>query len=129
MGGYYGNSKMLHSYAAGLFDGEGCIGIYFGGHGAVRVVSLVNTNLKVIQEFKKKYGGNIKSLSLKGKLGTKPQYSWTLGDKKKIQKFLVCMNNYLRIKRKEANVMRAEVAGLVSTDWAAEELRRLKHHV
>ena len=128
MGGYYNNNKMTHAYAGGFFDGEGSIGIYFGVHGAVRILAISHTNVKVLKQFKNKYGGRITKVKLTAShLGKKPIYQWVLGKKSKIQNFLKRVQKYLIVKAQESNTMRAEIAGLVDTKYAANELRRLKH--
>lgn len=50
------------AWAAGFFDGEGCIGIYNrGGNSYCRNVTVVNTDIRPLVKFRDMFGGSINS--------------------------------------------------------------------
>lgn len=71
------------AYVAGLLDGEGTVGFTRSRNGGRKVfvprVSIVNTNLELLEALRKVFGGWIGLLSGR-KSGWKRAYSWTLAN-------------------------------------------------
>ena len=112
-------------YFAGFFDGDGSMGIYYGGKGAVRMCIATNTYLPVLELYMDKYGGRINDkLPIRGQ--RKKCYQWTIGAKAAIRTFLEDIEPHLVEKKIQAQVMLGEVNGLIFTDDAAAVLRELK---
>lgn len=58
-------------YLSGFFDGEGCVVI--GNNGSIQL-RVINTNLKILELFKKTFGG---SIGKRKQIVNKPQYVWS----------------------------------------------------
>ena len=72
------------AWAAGFFDGEGCVGIYphkthTGGNYQLRL-SVINTDHSAVLKFRRMFVGTIRPRSRKGALGTKPCWVWEAND-------------------------------------------------
>jgi hypothetical protein len=91
-------------YAAGFFDGEGCVNITV--RGKFRQVSLrvmiVNTDEWILKELQLQYGGNLMT-PRKLKQGWKPTRQLSLTGKVAID-FLHKIYPFLRIKRRQAEL-------------------------
>jgi hypothetical protein len=59
-------------YAAGFFDGEGCVQVGKNGSISVRIT---NTNLQTLEEFQRKFGGTVLP---RRQRANKPQYVWSV---------------------------------------------------
>jgi len=102
-------SKMTASYLAGFIDGEGYLGIVKNNVTRLTdecryypTIKVANTNPTIIYFLKNSFGGylNIK----KRKLPWKDVYTWeTKG--RQMEKFLKKIYPYLRMKRKQAEVL------------------------
>lgn len=103
-------------YIAGLFDGEGTIGLYKKKDNKIKnrsyyyhtLVCLVNTNREVMEWMAKKLEINHHCVSRrKGKMKKtwSKCYVWFLGGLKDIIYFLSIVIPYLRIKRKQAELL------------------------
>lgn len=90
-------------YAAGFVDGEGCIGFAKTRTSIFPRVLVTNTNLEILNEFKKKWGGDIKPLSLK-KDNWKQGYYWRISWAKAVN-FLSDIEPYLKIKNRQAHAV------------------------
>jgi hypothetical protein len=90
------------AYVAGLVDGEGSIGFTkVGAHRSwVPRVSITNTNLDVLEDIGKKFGGYIVPLSQR-KEGWKQGYSWLILNSSAVS-FIDLIYPWLRIKREQA---------------------------
>jgi intein/homing endonuclease len=66
-------------YAAGFFDGEGCINVSSCRKTILIRTLVVNTNLTILEMFKEKWGGDIYS-NKKGKEHWKQAYTWRLSN-------------------------------------------------
>ena len=65
-------------YAAGFFDGEGCVNCSSTKKGSPFIRTLVvNTNLEVLEKFKEVWGGDI-SKNYRSKENWKQAYTWRL---------------------------------------------------
>jgi len=90
-------------YAAGFVDGEGCIGFAKTRTSIFPRVLVTNTNLEILNEFKEKWGGDIKPLSLR-KDNWKQGYYWRISWAKAVN-FLSDIEPYLKIKNRQAHAV------------------------
>lgn len=106
-------SKLTAAYIAGFVDGEGYIGLirnkgrqmfrridYY-----VAVLKVGNTNKDIIYWLKNSFGGTIWIRNPKDNQNKKIAYLWTL-DNKNLIPFLDKIYPYLRIKRKQVEIVR-----------------------
>lgn len=97
------------AYVAGLFDGEGCVSIYYtteprnGKSYHNMHVRIANTDLAVLEWVQERFGGKIHQNQPGGKGGTRPGYvlQWS---NKSIVPFLATILPYLIIKREAAEI-------------------------
>lgn len=83
-------SALDASYAAGFFDGEGCVAIYeraarHSGEGAVSpnfyvTVNMTNTHLGVLQHIRERIGGTVANF-VRGKGKRRATYRWIASSK------------------------------------------------
>ena len=102
-------------YAAGFFDGEGCVRIQRGSHPSGKVyytlhVIVVNTYLPVLQEFQRAFGGVVKARQ-KVKAHWKQGYMWRVCSRDALA-FLQVIRPHLREKQKQADIAIAFQAGM-----------------
>ena len=130
---------MDNKYIAGYFDGEGSIGLYrslgstdpryLSGRKSpswVRTVGISNTYLPTLRELYSEFGGSLRIL--KETDGHKKRiYSWTIGSKDSIARFLSKIVPHLREKGPQAQLMLSIIAGKVDEFEAAIKLKELKH--
>ena len=91
----------IYSYTAGLFDGEGCITLFYNGEAnypTVRAI-LSNTDYNLIEFMKNTFGGYI-SIRKKAKKTHKQSWNWYVGNTDKVIKFLELIYPYLKNKDK-----------------------------
>lgn len=93
---------MNHHYAAGFFDGEGCVGVTYirQGNGIpyyIVSVKIANTVRSVLEEFKEQWGGSIFRLAGGRKGNRKPAWYWRVAAQK-AKRFILDVRPYLRIK-------------------------------
>jgi hypothetical protein len=90
-------------YAAGFFDGEGCVNCATnrGGSPFVRIL-IVNTNLEVLERFKETWGGDINK-NYKSKEHWKQAYTWRLSHTS-AGLFLEEILPYLIVKKKQSEL-------------------------
>lgn len=94
---------MNRQYAAGFVDGEGCINFAKTKSNIFPRVLVTNTNIEILNEFKNKWGGDIKQLSLR-KDNWKQGYSWRICWSKAVE-FLSDIEPYLKIKKHQAHAV------------------------
>jgi hypothetical protein len=94
---------MNRQYAAGFVDGEGCIGFAKTRSSIFPRIIVTNTNLEILNEFKEKWGGDIKPLSLRKK-NWKQGYYWRVSWSKAVD-FLSDIEPYLKIKKMQAHAV------------------------
>lgn len=101
--------NLLHAYAAGLFDGEGCVYIGKTQRSGRRLpcyrmfckISMTNDNaIKLLHEH---WGGHYGVNKANVPKNYKPLYNWTV-PAKKAAKFLLDVLPYLRIKHEQARL-------------------------
>jgi len=90
-------------YAAGFFDGEGCVNFSRVRTSIFPRILVVNTNLEVLQEFQKKFGGDISKLS-RAKNSWKVAYQWRLSWATAVD-FLEKIYPYLKIKTQQVETV------------------------
>lgn len=94
------------SYAAGFFDGEGCVQIYSRNRGRGQIeyinkVSIGNTDFEVLEWFQAKFGGRVGNQ----RAGVnKPIKYWTATNKV-AHEFLMAVEPYLKVKRDQAQIV------------------------
>lgn len=104
-------SKQTAAYIAGFIDGEGYIGIItdknrinFRRNDSYKtVLKIANTNKDIIQWFKNSFGGYLEHRTMKE--NQKDAYCWTI-EGKNLQPFLDKVSPYLRIKKKQAEIIK-----------------------
>ena len=89
------------AYVAGLFDGEGSVGLSKNRNRYYPVVEITNTNLEVLREVQARFGGSINSKGIGNKKSWKAAYSWRMAWSRAVR-FLKAIFPYLRIKRNQA---------------------------
>jgi len=131
---------MIHDeYAAGLFDGEGSIGIYrnkgskdsryrSGKRGPcwIRSVAINMCWKPILLEFSDRFGGSVKTHRDNSGKRNKVLWQWKLGSRASIVSFLTVICPHLREKREQAETMLLEISGDLSTQVACDDLKRLK---
>ena len=91
---------MNRAYVAGIIDGEGHIGFARTRNVIYPRVSVINTNLDLLNDLKNKYDGFIFELTAR-KANWKVGYQWQLGNRKCVN-LLEDVYDYLRIKYNQA---------------------------
>lgn len=114
--------KLSLEYIAGLFDGEGCIGLYRSKGGTrdfrftdesklkppswIRVVTIAGTYLPTLKIFKQMFGGRVRQVkSANSEKNLKTTYEWIIGAKKDIINFLETIAPFLQEKKVQAILM------------------------
>lgn len=95
------NSFELSSqYAAGFFDGEGCIRVTLqGNNNAAGIhVFITNTCKQILEEFQRKYGGSLRLRSQETEKH-KDCYQWRISNKREAKKFLIDILPFLYEKK------------------------------
>lgn len=94
------------AYAAGIIDGEGCIGIYKHRDipSVATVVAVSMTDRNVVEWLKKMFGGAV--YIKKGDSKRDIAYTWRLGDRKDIAELMYKLHPYLKVKRVHAVIMK-----------------------
>lgn len=94
-------------YIAGLFDGEGSVGVYGdqrkkqGFHLRTQLCQGANKlSQQIFDELMVNFGGN---LSTATSLSSKPCYNWQLNSDKAVR-FLEAITPYLRLKKEQAEI-------------------------
>src|SRR5712691_13184739 len=90
------------AYAAGVFDGEGCVNFSRVRHGYSIRVFIANTDRNLLEAFRTKFGGDIGPLSLR-RPGWKQGWQWRISWSRAID-FLDAISPWLRVKRQQAQV-------------------------
>lgn len=87
------------AYAAGLLDGEGCIGVHHNKYGSLYInLGIYNTNEEVIVWLQSNFGGIIHQRRRLSQ-NSKTLYEWYLGQQVLIGSFLELVEPYVIIKR------------------------------
>lgn len=104
-------SKLTAAYLAGLIDGEGYLGIQknkrednIGGYGYMGVIKICMIDENIIKWLKNSFGGNFEKRI--GKDNRQDSYGWTLRHGKNIEPFLNKVYPYLKVKRKQADILK-----------------------
>ena len=91
---------MTPEYAAGFFDGEGCVNCSSSRNNSFVRILVVNTNIDVLNAFQAVWGGDINA-NYKQKAHWKQAYTWRL-QHKAATNFLTEILPFLIIKRQQA---------------------------
>lgn len=129
------------AYAAGIIDGEGCIGVY-GSRYPRLVINVCSTSDLLLAQLRSQFGGHISALK-RQKSHHKDRWNWSISSCRAAD-CIRTIQPYLFIKREEAAIalkfIDAQRSGSgrgsprsYSDDirahrlWCAQELKRLKH--
>jgi len=103
-------NKLTAAYLAGLIDGEGYISIlknkkdtYKDGFRHQAVLKIVMTDKEIIEWLYNGFGGLFEPR--KGIGNRKDSYCWVLKNNKNLIPFLLKVTPYLKVKRKQANIL------------------------
>lgn len=106
----YTPSQLDLAWAAGIIDGEGSIGIrkvtYTTRKGYTRYAVALecgNTDIRMLKELQKFFGGSINSRTCLPHINSKPLWTWTLGSKAAYLTISQILP-YLRVKRERAEL-------------------------
>jgi len=91
---------MTPEYAAGFFDGEGCVNCSSSRNNSFVRILVVNTNIDVLKAFQAVWGGDINT-NTKTKAHWKQAYTWRL-QHKAATNFLTEILPFLIVKRQQA---------------------------
>jgi hypothetical protein len=101
-------SKTETAYIAGIIDGEGCIGIYrSSSHDRTFFlqITIVNTNITLLEWMKKKFGCGYLTSQSKSKAHPKNKQSYSLEvSRMKAYEILLRVFPYLIVKKPQANL-------------------------
>ena len=91
---------MTPEYAAGFFDGEGCVNCSSNRNNSFVRILVVNTNIDVLKAFQAVWGGDINA-NYRQKSHWKQAYTWRLQHKSATD-FLTEILPFLIVKRQQA---------------------------
>ena len=97
--------NIVHSYVAGFFDGERCIGTIDHSRNPPTtslVSSITNTNIEILLKIRSVYGGNMKSIKMsKTHLNYKKEWGWIMSERSVHKLFLEKIYPYTTVKRQQ----------------------------
>lgn len=96
-------TELEKAYIAGIFDGEGCIGIYSYSYRCFIQLSVSNTNEKLIDFLFSKLTGNISKEKTPKKDGWKKECKWKSGYFQAYE-ILKILQPYLILKKEQADI-------------------------
>lgn len=95
------NNNIDRAYLAGFFDGEGSIGVYASGSGALRIrTTITSTNLDVLEAFQEMIGMGTVRQRKTAKSNHKDAFDWRLGGKD-THELLKIIRPFVRVKAYE----------------------------
>ncbi|MHA1302906.1 MAG: hypothetical protein ACTSPI_04280 [Candidatus Heimdallarchaeaceae archaeon] len=104
-------SKLTSAYIAGFVDADGSIIFSKRKQGWYTYeLCVTNTNKNLIDWFHKSFGGHIFTKTFNDGQNWKKQYWWRLYNKELLSKFLLKIIPYLKIKKKQAQILRKVLA-------------------
>ena len=91
-------SETRKAYLAGLFDGEGCIGLFWPRTSDLPYlqVSITQKNKALLEPLPLEWGGSIYNI--------KSAWQWRIGDSKVITKFLEALYPYTTLRAREMEI-------------------------
>lgn len=116
------------AYAAGLFDGEGCVGIE-EHHGFTVLAQIAMTTPKPLLWMQSKFGGQFRKHNAKhlAETNRKDQWYWRIVTKQ-ARKFLADIRPWLQVKDQQADLIlslnfyeRGNIYAVTSADRAARD--------
>ena len=126
---------MLNGYFAGIVDGEGCISACYHKpkkHCMV-IFTVTNTNLKLIKQLVKKYGGWYTISNRKSSYGKKTCYNWS-PHTKDMEGILTLIHPLLIVKKKQAalaiklrRLVDTRSGSLKTRKWLINKIKELNH--
>lgn len=122
------------AWAAGLFEGEGCVGVYSKPDGArgprkAPVMKISMTDLDVLEKFQRIVGfGKIHGPTIRRQPNHKPVWSWSCGGTEKVQALLAAFWSYLCARRQaKAQEVIVAMASIPPRPSAARNFCRRGH--
>jgi len=122
-------------WAAGILDGEGCIGIYGragrrtdGGLGLHALVSVGNTDFRMILKLKDLFGGNISSLQRDSRPNRRAAITWRTSGRH-AGRVLERVLPFLVVKREQAEVALAFIATMRMGGRLSQEVKDERDHL
>lgn len=119
------------AYAAGLIDGEGCIGIYRLGNHYRANVNVQMTHEAAVRWLHEHFAGTFRAISKVGMGNREKQHRWDLHQKDKIVSFISSVYPFLIVKRLQALVVLeyckrfpSKLPGTRYSEEEKEEMRR-----
>ena len=126
------DSPISDEYAAGLFDGEGTIGLYKSLRPPTfvvcwcRGVSILLCYKPTLEALRRKWGGSLVHKAAQKTDKRRAVWRWRLSSKKDIKRFLAAVLPFLREKQAQARVMLSALEQGVDIEAEAAELKLLK---
>ena len=122
------------AYFAGLFDGEGTVGVYATSNGKndkvywSAKVAVTCTYRPAVEDFSRVFQvGQLSSdKRTKNHLGAKPLWRWQITNKADIAYFLSSVLPFLREKREQAEIVIAYCGGRIDGEEVANKLKHIK---
>ena len=128
------NKGTIYSYSAGLFDGEGYLGLIkhrnkSGSISFTCTAQVSNTNKEIIEWLARTHGGKIQEVKRKTLHHSteKMQWRWTLTRRNGLRTFLRYIEFYSIIKRDQIKLAREFMAGNIAAEIALERMKGLNH--
>lgn len=103
-------------YAAGFFDGEGCVSLFYTRIRAWRsdptkvvrgiklTVLIANSDLKILEQFRAAFGGHINISNKVRSIKHKPVHAWRLTSSRVQEKFLRSIQPYSFVKKYQIDI-------------------------
>ena len=126
--------KAIYAYTAGLFDGEGYLGIikHFNKSGRISygcTAEISNTNKEIIEWLLEIHGGIINEAKRKTlhSSNEKQKWVWILKRRNGLRTFLHYIQFYSIIKRDQIKLARQFMSGEVDGELAFQKMKELNH--
>lgn len=117
---------MTAEYLSGFFDGEGCIRIQVSGSIFKVRCCLVNTNLSVMLEIQKQFGGRLETRNTPIRLTHRQSYALNWDGTDNVKKFLQVISPFSIVKKAEIDLVLEEFIPHISE---TKRVRPIPHHV
>jgi hypothetical protein len=118
-------AEISTKYAAGLFDGEGYVGLAKDGARLRLRLEVSGCYKPALEKLAERWGGIVYKDKRKDP-AWRTEWKWHLGGRGDIAHFLSEVQPYLLEKRSQVGLVLAMLGGNVSREMADAELRRMK---
>lgn len=89
------------AYAAGFFDGDGCITT--SGTTGFRL-SMANTDYSILEWFQQHFGGTINNAHLPSNPNHNKAWKWIVANKKEVHSILIKLEPFLIVKKRTGSI-------------------------